>query len=263
MKWNRAFLVLTAAILIFSGTYIFASHSSRFCVSEIRVSGNEKTPSEEIVKKAEECLDVNIFRLNAEKLEEKLREDIRLKDVKVRRRLPRCILLEVEEKTPVLWISLPAGFSHLKNCGFCGLSIDQEIIPLEQKDLSGDLPLVSGIEMEPGERKPSQMPEPYRRWSNFKVEKALEFYELVTRIDPGSLEIIAEINLKDVSNLTLYLLSGIKVMMGQGDLEKRWRRVRTILAGEEKTTKLVCLDLRFDDQVVLARSSPRSSSERH
>jgi cell division septal protein FtsQ len=262
MKWNRAFLIFSAAILIFSGSYIFACHSSRFLVSEIKVSGNEKIPSEEIIKKAQECLDVNIFRLNAEKLEEKLREDIRLKDVKVRRRLPRCILLDVKEKTPVLWISLPAGLSHLENCGICGLSIDQEIIPLKQEDLSSDLPLVSGIEIKPRGRKPSQMPEPYRRWSNVKVEKALEFYELMTRIDPGSLEILAEVNLKDISNLTLYLLPGIKVMMGQDDFEKKWRRVRTILAVEAKIKNLTCLDLRFDDQVVLAGHSKRSSSER-
>ena len=43
-------------------------------------------------------------------------------------------------------------------------------------------------------------------------------------------------------------------IMGQGDLKKKWRRVRTILGGEEDIASFSCLDLRFDDQVLLTRS---------
>ena len=260
MKVNKAFLIFTAVILISSGAYIYACHSSGFNVSEINIRGNNKITLDEITEKAESCLGKNIFSLNMERIEQKLKADIRIKNVRVQRRLPNCIFVEVEEKTPVLWISLPVSFSNTGNCGFYGLSIEQEIIPLDQNDLSCDLPIVGGIEMNGGDGKLYQAPEPYQRWFNFKVEKALEFYKTLSTIDPTSVELLAEINLKDISNLTLYVLPGVKVMMGSGDFEKKWRRVRTILAGEEKIEELVCLDLRFDDQVVLTRSSKKFSS---
>lgn len=261
MKVNKAFLIFTAVILIFSGAYIYACHSSGFNVVEIRIRVNNKITLDEIMEKAESCLGKNVFSLNLQEIEQRLKADTRIKDVRVQRRLPNCIFIEVEEKTPVLWISLPASFSNMGNCGFYGLSIDQEMIPLDQKDLSRDLPIVVGFEMEGGDGKSSHIPEPYQRWFNFKVEKALEFYKTLSAIDPASVELLAEVNLKNIANLTLYVLPGIKVMMGSGDFERKWRRVRTILAGEEKIEELVCLDLRFYDQVVLTRSSKKSSSQ--
>ncbi len=262
MKKSKAFLSLTAVILIFSGAYIYACHSSHFRVSEIKVRGNKRISADEITEKLKACLDENIFRLDLDKVENGLKEDIRLKDVRLERRLPGRILVEVEEKAPLLWVNLSGPSSDPKNLGFYGLSIDQEIIPLNQKDLTNDLPIVSGIEIKKGEPGSDRMPEPYRRWANHKVEKALEFYKCVTRIDPTSSEILAEINLDDELNVTLHLLPGIKVMMGQGDFERKWERVKTVLAGEEKARELACVDLRFNHQVVLARSTGRSNSGR-
>lgn len=251
---------MTAVMLIFSGTYIYACHSSRFRVSEIKVRGNNRVSADEITEKLKACSGKNILRLDLDQVESKLKEDIRLKRIEAGRRLPGCILVEVEEKIPVLWINLPARSSPSGNCGIYGLSIDQEIIPLNQKDLTDDLPIVSGVQINKGEPGSNPMPEPYRRWPNPKVGRALEFYRCVTRVDPASPELLAELNVDDALNVTLYLLSGTRVMMGHGDFEQKWRRVRTILSGEEKAGELACLDLRFDDQVVLAGSSKGSPS---
>ena len=202
---------------------------------------------------------VNIFSLELERIEERLRMDPRIKHAMVKRRLPGSILVEVKEKVPVLWMHLPPGSPGFGSCGFYGLSIDQEIIPLDQEDLVNDLAIVSGIEIEPGDGQPNQPAEPYRVWSNLRAEKALKFYKTVNGIDPTSVELLAEINLEDLSNLTLYLLPGTKVMLGQGDFQRKWRRLKTVLGGEERIAEIICLDLRFDDQVVLTRSSKAAS----
>lgn len=260
MNRKTTFLAFVALILVFSGTYIYACHSSRLTVAEIEIKGNNKIPLDEIRKKAEWCLGKNIFSLNLTGIEEELKEDVRVKDVRVKRNFPQNILIEVEEKVPILWISFPTNFSDSTSCGFYGLSIDQEIIPLEKKDLLHDLPIVSGIEIEATDTKACPALKPYQIWSNSKVKKALESYKTLTTIDPSSAELLAEINLGEISNPVLYLLPRIKVIMGQGDFEQKWRRVRTILAGEEKIEEFLCLDLRFDDQVVVSRSSKRFSS---
>lgn len=261
MTKNLIFLIFTASILIFGGTYIYAFHSAKYNVAEIQIKGTSKIAPDEIRKKAEACLGKNIFSLNLEGMEKKLREDLRIKDVRVERKLPNCILIEVQEKTPVLWISLSMSFPNQEDYGFYGLSIDQEIVPLDKGDLSHDLPLVSGIEADTMGGRSVVPLKPYQRWSNFKLQKALEFYTMLLEKDPKSLELLAEINLTDAPNLILYLLPfGNKVLLGPGDFERKWKRVKTILAAENKIEELSCLDLRFDDQVVLTRSSKDSSS---
>lgn len=255
------FLILSLAILIFGGTYIYAHHSPNYRVSEIQIKGNNKINQDEIRKKIQSCLGRNIFSLNLKRIEEKLEEDVRMKNVRVKKILPASILIEVEEKTPVLWISLPAGFVNHEDYGLYGLSSDQEIIPLDKNDLSFDLPIVSGVEVEEIDGKSVRSLKPYQRWHNFKVEKALEFYALLLKNDPSSVELVSEINLADAPNLILFLLPyGNKVMMGPDDFERKWKRVKTILAAEKKIEELVCLDLRFDEQVVLTRTSKESSS---
>ena len=256
MKKNIVFLVMAVFILIFCGTYIYALHSPGYNVTDIQISGNSKITSGEIKNKAQWCMGKNIFSLNLKRIEEKLTEDVRLRQVRVKKIHPSSIWIEVEEKTPVLWISLPNGFLNQSDYGFYGLSIDQEIIPLDKSDLSHDLPMVNGLKEEQVEEKSLGSLKPYQRWLNFKVEKALEFYTMLLENDSSSLELLAEINLADSPNLILYLLPyGNKVLLGAGDYEKKWRRLKTILSAEKKIEEVLCMDLRFDDQVVLTRSS--------
>jgi cell division protein FtsQ len=238
---------------MFSGTYMFASHSPRFRVSEVTIRGNHKVSCQEIMEVAGCCKGSNILGLDLERVKEELMRDSRIKRVQVKRRFPKTILMEVEEKVPLLWVKLPTGFIASENYGFFGLSENQEIIPLTHEDLVFDLPIVTGIEIKTGQGKTEDSPVLFQRWSNIKAQKALEFYKSIKGVDPSSVDLIAEINLQDMSNITVYLLPGIKVMMGAGDFETKWKRLKIILGGEEEIEDLVCVDLRFDNQVVLAR----------
>ncbi len=247
-------MVFSALILVLAGAYIYACHSATFNVTQITVRGNQKVTSDQIRGRLEPYLNSNILSLNVGQMERMLQTDIRLKDVRIKRRLPGLLLIEVREKQPVLWVTLPADLPDLGDYGFCGLSVDQEIIPLDKEDLFHDLPVVSGIKAAPGASGSERMPAPYRRWTNERVQKALQLYTVVTEIDPASVGLLSEINLKDPSSPVLYLLPSIKVIMGDGDFEKKWRRVRTILGQEKDIASFSCLDLRFDNQVLLTRS---------
>jgi cell division protein FtsQ len=262
MRVNRIFLVATALILVLGGAYIYACHSPKFNLNQITIRGNDRIAANDLESKLEPCIHKNIMSLNLHKLEGQLRQDVRLKDVHIKRRLPATLLVKVEEKSPVLWVSLPGGCSELGDCGFCGLSVDQEVIPLNRRDLSSDLPLVSGIRRSEADSRETWPPEPYQRWEQFQLQKALELYRSLTAADSGFAALLSEINLADVSNPVLYLLPNIKVIMGQGDFQRKWRRVQTILAGEKEMGSVSCLDLRFDDQVLLSRSSPGESYPR-
>ncbi len=262
MKKKIPFLILTLLILIFGGTYLYAYYSPGYKEAEIRIKGTGKIPPDELKKKVSWCMGKNIFSVKPESIREKLLEDIRLKSAKVGRILPGLISIEVEEKTPVLWISLSAILPGARDYGFYGLSIDQEILPLDQDDLSHDLPIVSGIDPKETDAALHCPLEPYQRYDNYKAKKGLEFYRMLMKKDPDAIKLLAEINLADAPNVNLYLLPfGNKVLLGPGDFEKKWNRVKTILGAEEKIEELLCLDLRFDDQVVLTRSSKNASAE--
>jgi cell division septal protein FtsQ len=249
MRVDRIFIAFSALILVLAGTYIYACHSPTFNVTQITVQGNQKVTSDQIRSRLEPYLNRNMLGLNIGQMESLLRTDIRLKDVRIKRRLPGLLLIEVREKQPVLWVSLPAELPEFGDYGFCGLSLDQEVIPLDKEDLSHDLPMVSGISGS------DRTPTPYREWTNERVQKALQLYTTFAEIDPASAGLISEINLQDPSNPVLYLLPSVKVIMGEGNYEKKWRRVRTILDHEKDLASFSCLDLRFDDQVLLTRSS--------
>jgi cell division septal protein FtsQ len=256
MKRTIAFLVSVLFVLTLCGTYIFMSHSPRFNLTCIGIEGNHKVSEEEILEKAKMELGSNIFRMDLGRIEDCIREDERIKDVWVKRKLPNRVLIEVEEKKPALWINLPDGLY--------GLSEDQEMIPLEEEDFDRDLPVVSGLTSLSVSGKQNQSLRFYKRWPNMKAKFVLDFCNTVLEEDSSFSEIISEISLCDETNLILYLIPrGTEVNMGKGGLKKKLKRLKAILHYEEKAEHLACIDLRFKDQVVLRKSSQglvRSSS---
>jgi cell division septal protein FtsQ len=264
MNKKIAFLVSILFVLTLCGIYIFMSHSPEFNLTRIDVKGNHKVSEEEILERAEIQVGTNIFRLDLGRVEDSIREDKRIKEVWVKRKLPNWISIEVEEKKPALWINLPDGLY--------GLSQDQEIIPLEEEDFDRDLPVITGLTSSYS-GKQNQSIKIYEPWSSMRAKFALDFYKILLEEDSSFTEIISEINLSDETNLILYLIPrGIQVNMGKGSYKKKLERMKAILSqdpefgrSEEKVEHLACIDLRFKDQVVLRNSSQglvRSSSQK-
>jgi cell division protein FtsQ len=249
MNRTNAFLIPILFTLALSGMYIFISHSPRFCLTKVEVRGNRKTSEKEILEKAKIRLDGNIFRMDLGKIKDRVKEDSRIKEVRVKRQLPDRLLIEVEEKKPALWVNLPEGL--------CGLSKDQEIIPLEEEDFHCDLPIVTGLESPAvvGE----QSAAPYQRWPDTRAKFVSDFWNSMLEEDSSFADIISEIDLHEKANLVLYLIPGaIQVNMGKGDFEKKLKRLKAVLNYQERTARPALIDLRFKDQVVLRESSPGS-----
>jgi cell division protein FtsQ len=257
MKRIIAFLVSILFVLTLCGVYIFVSHSPRFNLTQIDIQGNNKVSEKEILEKAKIELGTNIFRTNLGRIEDHIREDKKIKNVWVKRRLPNRILVEVEEKKPALWINLPDGLY--------GLSRDQEIIPLEKEDFDCDLPIVTGLASLSFLGKQDQSVRFYEWWPSLKAKFVLDLYKTLMEEDSSFMKIMSEINLCDQTDLILYLTPrGTQVNMGKGGLKKKLKRLKAVLHYEEKAEYFGCIDLRFKDQVVLRKSSQglvRSSSQ--
>ena len=248
MKRIIVFVISIFFVSTWCGVYIFLCHSPRFNLTRIDIQGNHKVSEREILQKAKMELGTNIFRMDLDGTEEHIKEDKRIKGVRVKRKFPNQILIEVEEKKPALWINLPEGLY--------GLSPDQEIIPLEEEDFDLDLLVVSGLASLPVFGKKKESVKSYTPWPNRKAKFAFNFYTTLLEEDVSFMESISEINLGDETNLILYLVpGGTQVNLGKDGLKKKLRRLRAILRYEEKPEYLACIDLRFKDQVVLRKSS--------
>ncbi len=249
MSRTFAFLILTSFLSTLCGIYVWASHSPRFNLTQIDVEGNLKISDKDILEKAKMELGNNIFRLDLQEIRDRVREDKRIKDLRVRRKVPDRALIEVEEKKPILWINLPDGLY--------GLSQGQEIIPLEEEDFDRDLPLVTGLVSPSALGNHKDDLRPYEKWPNAKAKLALHFWNSLLEEDSTFREIISEINLSDQTNLVLYLIPwGTQVALGKGSYGQKLKRVIAILQYEGNSKSIACIDLRFKDQVVLTKSSP-------
>lgn len=249
MRWKIVFAISVLLITTLCGTYIFVSHSPRFNLARIYIQGNHKVSEKEIKEKTKIELGTNIFHMNLGMIENLVRGDKRIKEVWAKRILPNQLLIEVEEKKPALWINLPEGLF--------GLSQDQEIIPLEEEDFDHDLPVVTGLTSLSDFGKKNLKAKPYEWWPNKKAKLALDFYKILSEQDSSFMKFISEISLSDESNLVFYLIPyGTQVNMGEGNLKRKLKRVKTFLDYEGKTEELAGLDLRFKDQVVVKKSLP-------
>jgi cell division protein FtsQ len=244
-------IILIGFILVLSGIYVFMYYSPGFNLTQINIQGNRKIDEKEILDRAGIKMGTNIFSLDLGKMEQQIREDKRIKKVWVKRKLPQAILIEVEEKKSALWMNLPDGLY--------GLSKDQEIIPLKEEDFQHDFPVVTGLVSSPVLGNEDLGKRPYEWWSNRKVKSALEFYEALWEEDSSFMESISEISLADENNLIFYLIPyGTQVNMGKGNFKKKIGRVKSLLEYERKKEALICIDLRFKDQVVVKKSLPES-----
>lgn len=191
-------IILIGFILVLSGIYMFMYYSPRFNLTQIDIQGNRKIDEKEILERTGIKMGANIFSLDLGKIEQQIREDKRIKDVWVKRKLPQAILIEVEEKKSALWVNLPDGLY--------GLSEDQEIIPLEKEDFQHDFPVVTGLVSSSFLGNENLSQRPYEWWPNRKVKSALEFYRALLEGDSSFMESISEISLADESNLIFYLI---------------------------------------------------------
>jgi cell division protein FtsQ len=242
-------IILIGFILVLSGIYVFMYYSPGFNLTQINIQGNRKIDEKEILERAGIKMGANIFSLDLGKMEQQIREDKRIKKVWVKRKLPQAILIEVEEKKPALWINLPDGLY--------GLSKEQEIIPLKEEDFQHDFPVVTGLVSSSFLEKENLSPKSYEWWPNRKIKSALEFYKALVENDSSFMDSISEISLADENDLIFYLIPyGTQVNMGKGNFKKKIGRVKSLLEYEKKREALVCIDLRFKDQVVVKKSLP-------
>lgn len=177
-------------ILLMAGGIIFALVSPIFNIQEIDVINNSNVPSDTIISLSGLSKDTNMFKFLKLVVENKIKENPYIEDVKIRRKMPNTIEIEVTERTPEYSIQVLESYAYINEQGYI-----LEVLP-ENKGL----PIIIGV----------KTPEEDLIAGNRLNEDDLEKLEDVIRIKNLAKkyeinEMITSIDISDKNEYSIYL----------------------------------------------------------
>ena len=146
-KRIKFFLKLILFIGLISGAIIFALTSPIFNIKNINVLNNNEVSSDTVISLSGLKQEENIFRFYKGSVINKIKENPYIENVKIHRKLPNTIEIEVEERVAKYSIDYMGKYAYINTQGYI----------LEISEDSTGLPIIQGIttkeeEVVPGNR---------------------------------------------------------------------------------------------------------------
>jgi cell division protein FtsQ len=227
-----------AAVL---GTYRFAQTSPRFSVRQIDVDGLRRRTRESILQLSRLTAGTNIFAVDTAAAERAILLDPWIREVRVERRLPATIRVELVERE--------AG--ALAMLGEQMLVVTRTGEPFKKYEPSdpADLPVITGVSVE----EPGREPALERR----RIATALEVLRHYERTSLARLHPAEEVHLAPGGDVVVTVgKSGIALHLGTGPWAKKWamaERVLGRLRGQKGSVATMFLDNRAHPERVVVR----------
>lgn len=98
MRKIKNFVLLIMALIVI---ILFILQSNYFIINEIKINGNIYLTTNDIITPLQKMKDDNIIYINTKKLKSKIVEDIRVKEVDIKRVYPDKIEINILERNPV------------------------------------------------------------------------------------------------------------------------------------------------------------------
>ncbi len=174
-----------------------------FDIKRIDISGIERVKRDEVMNLSGIGMNENIFTVDIDRAVRRLREHPWIKEVRIARRLPDRIVVEIEEREPISLIRLDGELYVMDRTGvvFKRYSTDDGL----------DLPIVTGlVPGEMGGREPEV------------EERLLYLMEFLANRRGFNLEKVSEIHVDGTQGFSIYTLEGgIRLNIGMGDFERK------------------------------------------
>ena len=102
-----------------------------FNIKNIEIVGNQKLTNEEIISLSQVQIDENTFKLIKSKVQKNIKQNAYVENIKVKRKLPDTITIEVEERIPTYMIAFANAYAYINNQGyFLEISKDKLELPI-------------------------------------------------------------------------------------------------------------------------------------
>ncbi|OGP32315.1 MAG: hypothetical protein A2073_02160 [Deltaproteobacteria bacterium GWC2_42_11] len=205
-------------------------------IKEVNINGVMRVSKGEVLELMGITPGDNIIAVDADEIRERVERHPWIKTVKVGRRMPDKILVEIKERVPFAIINLDA--LYLIDDGgsvFKRVSIEDDV----------DLPVISaGIskdELE-GDEEVSKL-----------VIGAIDLISLISGKIYFSIDRLSEIKIDPVYGLTLYIMdSGTRIEIGHNNFEEKLNRLDRVINELGNNTQAVeTIDLNYGERVVV------------
>ena len=192
---QRRFLRIILLITIITLILIFLFKSDFFIIENIKLDGNYIISNQEILNSSRIDLGSHIFNYNKSKAEDRIHNFSYIKDVNIRRKLPKTVEIQVEER------EVYVQFNHISSY----ILVDDEGYILEIKeDKLENVPIFMGFTIEDHKRENILEEDDIKNLENF-----------ITDADNKNvMSMIDEIIYEDDRNVNINLNNGINVAFG-------------------------------------------------
>ncbi len=135
-KRTKKILKWTSIIILVIAAMAFTLTSPLFNINEIQVENNKILSKEKIISLSGLSNDQNIFRFLKSDVEQRIKEDPYVQNVKISRNLPNTVKIEVEERNRDFSLKFLNEYAYINNQGYI----------LEISEDSLELPIIQGAE---------------------------------------------------------------------------------------------------------------------
>ncbi len=185
--WLAALAVLIAFFLFINSSY--------FTVGTVFVEGNKYVTVEEVLKIAGVPERVNIFRLRAPEIKDRLLNDLRVAEVEVARSFPASITIRIKERQPLAFVTSQYGFVEIDRQG---------IVMAAFKNLKQvKVPVITGVRL--GNVYVGD------QVNNPGLSNVLAY---LAALDEEALNQLSEVNIKSSDELMAYTVNSVQIRVG-------------------------------------------------
>jgi cell division protein FtsQ len=233
---------LLIAIAVLSSLFIY-SYSvliSRpyFEIKEISVRGLKELTEKDVLASAEIKPAQNLLAINTDAVIRRVAANQWVKNVYIGRELPNKLVLEVQERSPVVLVKQASDFYLMDGEGFVFKKLG--------KGDEVDLPILTGINAQDKTKSPL----------------FLSTLNLLKTVSGSSqyayLGTISEIHIDDVFGLSLISDKGLYLKLGMGGFESKLKKLTLVLADlEQRGMKngYLCIDLSDESKITVQRKN--------
>lgn len=190
IKKIKFVLKIVILIAVIAGGTAFALISPIFNIKDIQVINNSQVNSDTIVSLSGIKTGQNIFRFLESKSIEKIKENPYIENIKIHRKLPSTIQIDVEERTPTYSIDYVGKYALINNQGYI-LEIveDNRGLPIILNSITAQEEISAG-----------------QRLKDEDLEKLGDILKIMSSAKDNNLDTqVTNIDIKDKNNYSIYL----------------------------------------------------------
>jgi cell division protein FtsQ len=234
-------VVVSASLAVAWSAHHYALTSPRFAIRTVDLVGAHRLALDEVKSESGVTVGANIFALDTDAAEKKLLENPWISEIKLTRRLPNTLRVELSEREAAAVVSLA---EHL-------YLVTREGVPFKEIQVGDpyDLPLITGASAESLARDRAREIE--------RIQTGLEVLHQFERVPLSKVYPAEEVHLADAGDVTLTVgKEGVTLELGTGPWRKKLLMAEVVvgeLRKKGRTPGIVFLDNTAHPERVVVR----------